>query len=1354
MKPNQSNYLVPVIAVLAFSISGGFADSVAGPVGSAFAYQGRLNDGGQPANGTYDVMFALYAAPSPSGGAQVGTAITNLNLVVSNGLFNVTIDFGADAFNGDARWLQIGVRTNGSSSDFQYLTPLQALQPQPYALYTLKAGTATVASNLVDGTYWGALNLSNPSNTVAGTFTGHVTGDVVGNVTGDLSGNAATATVATDFSGPLAGDVTGTQNATVVSSVGGLSAAQVASGASAANGATAVNTPDAIVKRDSLGNFAAGSITAAGVSGDGSGLTGLDASQLASGTLADSHLSTNVALLNAPQTFSGSNLFSGVVQLTNTSNAFFGTFTGDGGGMSNLSVSAANVLGPLPSAQLSGTLPSGLLAGSYSNPLAFNNPANTFAGTFTGNGSSLIGMNPASLSPGTAAIDISGNAATATTAANASAAVTANNFSGVLAGDVTGLQSATIVQKISGVQVSPTSPSASQFLRYDGSQWVPGGVALETDVTGTLADSQLSANVGLLSANQVFSGSNRFSGIVEMTNTANTFAGGFIGNGAGLTALNPASLSAGTAAINISGNAVTATTANTAASAATAAIAGSAANFTGSLAGDVTGNQGTTVVGQIRGTPVSGAAPAANQHLRYDGSQWAPGNVALATDTTGILADSHLSTNVGLLNANQIFSGSNWFSGVVQLTNTANAFSGTLSGNGAGLTNLTVNAANVVGTLPATQLIGPLPANLLVGTYPNALTLNNPANSFIGNGAGLTGVNANTLAGLGAASFWQLGGNAGTTVGVNFVGTTDNQPLEFKVNGVRALRLEPNGSGAPNVVGGASVNLVNPGTVGAIIGGGGAMIYNGLSYTNEVASDFGTIGGGLGNTISTNSPGSTIGGGEQNLINSPHDYQSGVPYATIGGGYVNVVASTNSTIAGGCSNFVDSQYAFVGGGMQNSISRYGNGGSLFYELPTPASGSTIAGGIQNNIEDGPDGPVHPPVEWMGDAPGLNTVGGGSGNLIAAGEGGGAYGNTVAGGVNNGMFGWHFFETIGGGSQNFIGDADYSIVFGCTIAGGYSNVIVGSFFDTCTIGGGWGNIVGNFNGFHSGCTIGGGIDNFVYGEGGTVAGGSGNSISCADPYYPVAPCTIAGGEANDIYDSDYATVSGGLSNSVSGDFGTIAGGQNNFATTNAYAAGYRAKAVHSGAFVWAGGNTNDFFSSSENTFNIYATRGVLVNYGGQDSDGNGLQWLVLGSQTPGKVINVYNGAYLSTGGSWVNVCDRNAKKEFEPVNSREVLERVSKLPLATWSYRSETEPARHLGPVAQDFHAAFGLGVDDKHIAALDSSGVALAAIQGLNHKVEEQMKAKDAEIEELKQAVSELRKLVSTLAQKSNGGGE
>ena len=79
-------------------------------------------------------------------------------------------------------------------------------------------------------------------------------------------------------------------------------------------------------------------------------------------------------------------------------------------------------------------------------------------------------------------------------------------------------------------------------------------------------------------------------------------------------------------------------------------------------------------------------------------------------------------------------------------------------------------------------------------------------------------------------------------------------------------------------------------------------------------------------------------------------------------------------------------------------------------------------------------------------------------------------------------------------------------------------------------------------------------------------------------------------------------------------------------------------------------------------------------------------------------------------------------------------------MATWSYKSEHD-VRHIGPMAQDFYAAFNVGTDDKHIATVDEGGVALAAIQGLNQKLDE----KDAEIQQLKQSVAQLQAIVSAL---------
>ncbi|MFZ0826632.1 MAG: hypothetical protein WAO02_04340 [Verrucomicrobiia bacterium] len=105
-----------------------------------------------------------------------------------------------------------------------------------------------------------------------------------------------------------------------------------------------------------------------------------------------------------------------------------------------------------------------------------------------------------------------------------------------------------------------------------------------------------------------------------------------------------------------------------------------------------------------------------------------------------------------------------------------------------------ISAENVIGSVPAGQLTGTVPPTGLGGLYLNPVDLNNPGNVFDGNGAGLTGVNALTLDGLSAANFWQLTGNAGTTPGVNFVGTIDATPFFLDVNGSPVLKLSTNNS--------------------------------------------------------------------------------------------------------------------------------------------------------------------------------------------------------------------------------------------------------------------------------------------------------------------------------------------------------------------------------------------------------------------------------------------------------------------------------------------------------------------------------------------------------------------------------
>ena len=118
---------------------------------TAFTYQGRLTENGVPANGSNDLTFTLYTAPT--NGATVGTSNVVNDLAVSNGLFTVTLDYGASAFDGSGRWLQIAARSGASIGAAAYtnLVPRQAITSTPYAIRALSAASATTASSVAPG---------------------------------------------------------------------------------------------------------------------------------------------------------------------------------------------------------------------------------------------------------------------------------------------------------------------------------------------------------------------------------------------------------------------------------------------------------------------------------------------------------------------------------------------------------------------------------------------------------------------------------------------------------------------------------------------------------------------------------------------------------------------------------------------------------------------------------------------------------------------------------------------------------------------------------------------------------------------------------------------------------------------------------------------------------------------------------------------------------------------------------------------------------------------------------------------------------------------------------------------------
>ena len=110
--------------------------------------------------------------------------------------------------------------------------------------------------------------------------------------------------------------------------------------------------------------------------------------------------------------------------------------------------------------------------------------------------------------------------------------------------------------------------------------------------------------------------------------------------------------------------------------------------------------------------------------------------------------------------------------------------------------------------------------------------------------------------------------------------------------------------------------------------------------------------------------------------------------------------------------------------------------------------------------------------------------------------------------------------------------------------------------------------------------------------------------------------------------------------------------------------------------------------------------------------------------------------VSVYGTFNNSSDRNAKQDFAPVSPSEILDKVAQLPVSEWSYKTDAERL-HIGPMGQDFYSTFNIGTDEKHIAPIDEGGVALAAIKGLNQKLENEAKEKDARIETLEKKLNE-----------------
>ncbi len=431
-------------------------------------------------------------------------------------------------------------------------------------------------------------------------------------------------------------------------------------------------------------------------------------------------------------------------------------------------------------------------------------------------------------------------------------------------------------------------------------------------------------------------------------------------------------------------------------------------------------------------------------------------------------------------------------------------------------------------------------------------------------------------------------------------------------------------------------------------------------YSNIASGSRSTIGGGRDNSASYYS---TVGGGKYNdasgdysTIGGGSENATAGNYSIIGGGELNVANGNRSTVGGGSDNTAAGDYTTVGGGKFNKArGAYsviaGGGGSAESDSNATLSQYCTVGGGSHNVAVDAYCTVSGGLNNYASGANSSTIGGGTSNSIISSPVG-----TIAGGQQNTIDNSAAFAVIGGGDNN---SASAS---GAIISGGSNNAVTDQFG---TVSGGIENTVSKYW-----ATVGGGYDNTASGKASTVSGGKSNQAL-----------------------SDYSWIGGGQNNTAKGYGASIPGGQNNLALGDfSFASGNGARANHDGTFVWADASGDPLESTAPNQFLIRAAGGTKIFSNTEQSAG----------------VTIHAGA-----SAWAVNSDRNLKENFTIIDGKELLEKIAALPISKWNYKTQSRNIKHIGPVAQDFHAAFGLGDDDVTISTIDPAGVALAGIKEL-----------------------------------------
>ena len=714
---------------------------------------------------------------------------------------------------------------------------------------------------------------------------------------------------------------------------------------------------------------------------------------------------------------------------------------------------------------------------------------------------------------------------------------------------------------------------------------------------------------------------------------------------------------------------------------------------------------------------------------------------------------------------------------------------GAFTGNGANVTN--VNAVTLNG-LNATNL-WQLGGNLVAAGKFLGSTNNQPVELWVNSTRALrleptaNDANHSNLVNVvgGSAANYVLPGTYGAVIAG---GGAANYNGILNYSNSAAADLSAIGGGADNsiqvgsdhsVIGGGFTNTIQASAAHSVIGGGEAN----LIQTN---SNHSFIGSGYENTIQPVSARSVLAGGESNLI------QSNANHSVISGGENNLVTGAFGTVPGGNQNtaagdslaagshalatnansFVWSDGGTFGTTANNQYLIHASGG-VGINTSTPGAQLDVAGTVNATAFSGNGGGLSnlPVANLVGTVPLANLPEGLVTNneplvslgtlfanslalpspaviasafttIVSVDANGNSYFGLSAGRGNNGN----------SGSSN-TGVGDQALL---SITTGSNNVALGYQALSANTNGNYNTAIGDaallqsFAG-NNNVAIGFGALQYCTNDSELVAvgyqalqndlaGNNGQSVSGLGENTALGYASLQGNRIG------YGNTAVGFESLQSEEFGngntavgddalqTIVSGINNTAI------GCGALGALGAVIGYQGGSNNIALGYGAGAYLQFNESGNIdIGNSGITGENNTIRIGTPGIQTATYLAGtVYANNMALTS-------DRNAKENFTAINPQAVLAKVAALPLTEWNYKTD-QAVEHLGPMAQDFQAAFGLnGKDDKHIAVVDEGGVALAAIQGLNEKVESGRQAAESRIEKLEAENAALKQQLAAM---------